>query len=385
MTAPRTKVTFLVHRPDYAGGTERATFLLTAALAADPQLDVNIVGLERTADEPFFARDVHVPLTTLVDIRDPDVTRQPSPLVEPDWQSDFSTSTDAALASWFALHQPDIVVATTPGLLAVADILSPPGTRLVDIEHRSSAARGPSGVPLRRHGPRADALVSLSDDGTNWWRTELDDTRDDGPLLATIPNPLPLDGAPRSALRRPVVFAAGRMVRSKQFDVIVEAFATAQHDGWRLRIVGEGPESGRVRGTVRRLGMCDHVDLIASLPDLSTELAKSSLLVMASRAEGQPLVAMEAQRAGVPVVAYDCPGGTSSVVTHERNGLLVPLDDVGALTGALRTLMTDDRRRQQMGDAAWTDRNRFAPARVAGLWSELLHGVASRPARRVAL
>lgn len=382
MSRARTTVVFLVHRPDYAGGTERATFLLTSALAADPRLAVSIVGLERTADAPFFADDIAVPFTTLVDIRDPDVPRHPSPLVEADWQADFSTATDAALASWLDLHRPDVVVATTPGLLAVADLLAPAGTRIVDVEHRSSAARGGSAVPLRRHGPRVDALVSLSEEGTAWWRSELGDGGLDGPVLATIPNPLPLEKAPRSALRRPVVFAAGRMVRSKQFDVIVEAFAAARPDGWRLRIVGEGPEAAKVRGAIRRHGVSDHVDLIAALPDLSTELAKSSVLVMASRAEGQPLVAMEAQRAGVPVVAYDCPGGTTSIVTHGRNGLLVPLDDVDALSEALRSLMTDEHRRREMGDAAWTDRHRFDPARVAALWADLLLQVADRPARR---
>ena len=378
----RISVVFLVHRPDYAGGTERATFLVTGALAHHPRLDVSIVGLERTAAEPFFADDVRVPLTTLVDIRDPDVERQPSALVEHDWQSDFSTATDAALAEWFDRVRPDIVVATTPGLLAVADLLAPATTRIVDVEHRSSAARGGSGVPLHRHGPSADALVSLSEEGTDWWRSELGEGRVDGPVLATIPNPLPLQSAPRSALRRPVVFAAGRMVRSKQFDVIVEAFARARRDGWRLRVVGEGPDAGRVRATVRRLGVCDHVDLISSLPDLSTELAKASIHVMASRAEGQPLVAMEAQRAGVPVVAYDCPGGTSSIVTHGRNGLLVELDDLDALAAALRTLIDDVELRQRMGAAAWVDRHRFAPDLVARQWADPLLDLASRPSRR---
>jgi len=377
----KVSVVFLVHRPDYAGGTERATFLVTGALAADPRLDVQIVGLERTADTPFFADDIRVPMTTLVDIRDGESVRRPSPLVEPDWQSDFSTDTDAALAEWLQRHRPDVVVATTPGLLAVASILAPATTRIVDIEHRSSAVRGGSGIPLHRYGPGADALVSLSDEGTAWWRATLAEN-DDPPVLATIPNPLPLEGAPRSALRRPTILAAGRMVRSKQFDVIVEAFARGRRDGWRLRIVGEGPEAGRVRATVRREGLCEQVDLIASLPDLSTELAKTSILVMASRAEGQPLVAMEAQRAGVPVVAYDCPGGTSSIVTHGRNGLLTPFDDVDALATAIRSLIDDSELRRRMGDAAWADRHRFAPALVAEQWAAPLLDIASRPPRR---
>lgn len=296
-----------------------------------------------------------------------------------DWQSDFSEATDAALAGWLDREQPDIVVATTPGLLAAVVQVAPASTRIVDIEHRSSSTRGATAEPLRRYGPSADALVSLSASETAWW-TDVVGT--DGPTLATIANPLPLGSGLRSSLRRKVVLAAGRMVGSKQFDVIVRAFATARSDGWRLRLVGEGPEVGRVRRAIRETGMCDHVDLIAAIPDLTTEYAKASILVMASKAEGQPLVAMEAQRAGVPVVAFDCPGGTASVVTHGHDGLLVPLDDVEALAQALRRLMTDDVLRAEMGTAAWASRHRFAPHLVAQQWADLLCDVAARPPRR---
>ncbi|MFZ9482341.1 MAG: glycosyltransferase [Ilumatobacteraceae bacterium] len=379
MSRQRPRVVFLVHRPDYAGGTERATFLLTRALAATGRVDVEVLGLERTSDRPFFAADITVPFHTLVDHREPDPARRPSRLVMADWQSDFSEATDAALTGWLEREQPDVVVATTPGLLAAAVQVAPTNTRIVDIEHRSSSTRGASAEPLRRYGPAADALVSLSASETAWWT---DIVGDDGPPLATIANPLPLGTGLRSSLRQPVVLAAGRMVSSKQFDVIVTAFAMARRDGWHLRLVGEGPEVGKVRRTIRETGMCDHVDLIAAIPDLTTEYAKASILVMASKAEGQPLVAMEAQRAGVPVVAFDCPGGTASVVTHGQDGLLVPLDDVDALGEALRRLMDDDALRTAMGTAAWTNRHRFAPDLIAQQWADLLCDVASRPPRR---
>lgn len=380
MTPRPLRVSFLLHRPDYAGGTERATFLVARALASDSRLDVSIVGLERTAKRPFFERDLGVPLQHLVDARRQDrQDRRPSRLVKDTWQSDFSESTDEALAAWFASAAPDVVVTTTPGLLAATAELAPPSTRIVVIEHRASVVRGPTAEPLLMYGPRADALVSLSDAGTAWWREVLGS---DSPPVATIPNPLPLERALRSSLRRPTVLAAGRMVTSKQFTAIVRAFGDAARPGWCLRLVGEGPRAASVRRAVQRRGLCDRVDVIPSLPDLSTEFAKASIVVMASRAEGQPLVAMEAQRAGVPVVAYDCPGGTSSVVTHGRNGLLVPLGDREGLAAAIRSLMDDPDRRRQMGAAAWVDRHRFAPTTVARRWGEVLLAVGDSPVRR---
>lgn len=380
MTA-RVKVAFVLHRPDGSGGTERATFLLTRALKEFPQLEVSIVGLERTLRRPFFDADLDVPLQHLVDARRADPQRRPSSLVKPGWRSDFSEATDRAYEEWLATARPDVVVTTTPGLLAVTAQLAPASTRIVVIEHRASQLRGQTAEPLWEYAPKADAIVALSDDAAAWWRTTLGDA---SPPLATIPNPLPLARALRSPLRRPMVLAVGRMVPSKQFPAIVGAFAHARRPGWRLRLVGEGPDASRVRQAVRRRGLCDHVDLIASLPDLTSEYAKSSMVVMASRAEGQPLVAMEAQRAGVPVVAYDCPGGTASVVTHGRNGVLVPLDDDTALADAIGAMMDDPDRRREMGAAAWVDRRRFDPADVARRWAEVLVKVGTASSRRSA-
>lgn len=380
MTA-RIKVAFALHRPDGSGGTERATFLLTRALKDIPQLDVSIVGLERTLRRPFFEADLAVPLHYLVDARRADSDRRRSSLVKPGWRSDFSEATDRAYEEWLVTERPDVVVTTTPGLLAVTAQLAPATIRIVVIEHRASQLRGETAEPLLEYAPEADAIVALSDDAAAWWRTTLGDAL---PPVATIPNPLPLARALRSPLRRPMVLAAGRMVTSKQFPAIVGAFAHARRPGWRLRLVGDGPDASRVRQAVRRHDVCDHVDLIASLPDLTSEYAKSAMVVMASRAEGQPLVAMEAQRAGVPVVAYDCPGGTASVVTHGRNGVLVPVGHGDALAEAIGVLMDDPDRRREMGAAAWVDRRRFDPANVARLWAEVLMNASTATSRRSA-
>ena len=376
----RTSVTFLLHRADLAGGTERATFLLARELARDRRFDVDIVGLERIADEPFFARDLGTPLTHLVDERVPDPQRRPSTLVKDTWLADFSVATDVAVRAWFDRSAPDIVVTTTPGLLALAVQLAPARTRIVVVEHRATQTRVGSAEPLILYGRDADAVVSLSPSSTQWWREKFGQS---APRLDTIPNMLPLDRAPRSALRRPTVLAVGRLVPSKQFEVIVDAFARTEGDQWRLRIVGDGPRLTAVRQAVRRHGLCERVDLIAAVPDMATEYAKAAMLVMASRAEGQPLVALEAQRAGVPVVAFDCPVGTSSVVTHERNGLLVELDDVDGLARAMQRVMDDDDLRRRFGDAAWTDRLRFAPQVVARQWADMLESVSASTPRRL--
>ena len=60
---------------------------------------------------------------------------------------------------------------------------------------------------------------------------------------------------------------------------------------------------------------------------------------------------MEAMAVGMPVVATDA-GGVGEVVTHERNGLLVPTRDAAALAGAMTRVMQDSRLRSDLGQAA---------------------------------
>lgn len=60
---------------------------------------------------------------------------------------------------------------------------------------------------------------------------------------------------------------------------------------------------------------------------------------------------LEAQAAGLPVVAGDS-GGVASVVAHGETGLLAPEGDVPAFAEALRTLLRDHEFRTGMGEAA---------------------------------
>ena len=75
--------------------------------------------------------------------------------------------------------------------------------------------------------------------------------------------------------------------------------------------------------------------------------------MLPSFTEGLPNVLLEAHAAGVPVVATAV-GGTPELVVHGETGLLVHAGDDAALADSMAGLLTDDRRRRVMGDAART-------------------------------
>lgn len=108
----------------------------------------------------------------------------------------------------------------------------------------------------------------------------------------------------------------------------------------RLRIVGTGPELGRLEERAGELGLDGEVELsgyIADPDDLAAVYADSDAFVLPSRNEGLPRVLYEAAASGLPIVATAA-GGTAATFAHGVNALIVPPGDVEALAAAMEEL-----------------------------------------------
>jgi glycosyltransferase involved in cell wall biosynthesis len=83
---------------------------------------------------------------------------------------------------------------------------------------------------------------------------------------------------------------------------------------------------------------------------------------------------------GLPVVSFDCPHGPAQIIGDERDGLLVPAQDVPALAGALGRMMDDERLRRAMGEAARRTAEAYLPDTIGARWDALLEELAlTRP------
>ncbi len=100
-------------------------------------------------------------------------------------------------------------------------------------------------------------------------------------------------------------------------------------------------------------------------------LAGASAYALTSRAEGFPMVLIEAMSAGVPLVAMDCPRGPGEIVDDGKNGLLVDDGDVAGFTEALRRLVEDDDLRRACGRRAHEDARQYGIDRVLEEWLQL--------------
>jgi len=173
------------------------------------------------------------------------------------------------------------------------------------------------------------------------------------------------DASARIAIRRelgvgdaPLVFTAGRLVRKKGFDYLIDAAAQlGDIPGVRIVIAGEGDLAPELASRAAPLG--DRVRLLGnrSQDDIARFAAAADVIAVpsvhdeAGNVDGLPNFALEALASATPVVATRV-GGLPSAITDGVTGRLVAERDATALAMALRELLADTARARRLGAAA---------------------------------
>jgi glycosyltransferase involved in cell wall biosynthesis len=358
------------------GGTIRTTFNVAGHLAQ--RHEVEVLSVVRRRERPFFAFPDGVTVTPLTEGRGGLLDRLPSVLMHPDDHvyAMCSLRTDLALARALRRIRSGVLITTRAGFNELAAQLAAPGVVTVGQEHMNFHSHLPGLTKaMRRHYRRLDALTTLNHD----------DRRDYEPLVpraVRIPNALPPLGGGVADPDAKVIVAAGRLTRQKGFDLLLRAFARVAREepGWQLRIYGGGPERAALQEQILASELYGQALLMGPTRHLGEELAQGSLFVLSSRFEGFGMVIVEAMSKGLPVVSFDCPRGPSEIVTHGRDGLLVPPEDVDALASALLELMRDPERRRAYAAAALEASAAYDVALVGREWDALLDDLGVPPA-----
>ena len=130
----------------------------------------------------------------------------------------------------------------------------------------------------------------------------------------------------------------GMLIESKGLSDLVDAFFLLNRSDCELFLIGEGPCRESV---LKRFNASDKASMIhcpGYVVNRLEYLKSFDLLVLPSLSEGTPRCVMEAQAAKVPVVGTDIQG-IRNLVTHERNGLLVPPRNPALLAKAIGRIL----------------------------------------------
>jgi glycosyltransferase involved in cell wall biosynthesis len=159
------------------------------------------------------------------------------------------------------------------------------------------------------------------------------------------PEPLPRTQTPR-------MIAIGSLIPIKRLDRLLGAAALLRRRGleFSLEIAGDGPLRAVLRQHAEDVGLTGAVTFSGYSPDVPSLLARSTLLVHSSDAEGTPNAVMEAMACGRAVVATDV-GDVSSIIDNGKTGFVVPPSDGESFAQHIATLITDPNRCAEMGKA----------------------------------
>jgi glycogen(starch) synthase len=175
---------------------------------------------------------------------------------------------------------------------------------------------------------------------------------------------------------RPYILGIGRLVAQKGFDVLVRAYAQSGITSHDLILVGEGSEEAELKRLITELGLDDRVSL-PGRADRAGAVAYfngCSFFVLPSRMEPMGIVLFEAMAAGKAIIASEV-GGVPENVRHEETGLLVPGDDVEALSLALRRLEEDTALRERLAAAGSRYVQNYDWAKIAEQYAEVYRTV----------
>ncbi len=161
----------------------------------------------------------------------------------------------------------------------------------------------------------------------------------------------------------PVVVAAGRLVRKKGFEYLIDAIAQLKPRWPTLTVwlAGSGDLEPELRQRVISRDVADRVTFLGGVPqdEIGSLLAAADIVIVpsvhddAGNVDGLPNILLEALASGTPVVATPA-GGITTVARNDQTARIVPERDPDAIAIAIEEFLNNPKLRAQLGAAART-------------------------------
>jgi colanic acid/amylovoran biosynthesis glycosyltransferase len=173
--------------------------------------------------------------------------------------------------------------------------------------------------------------------------------------LSLLAHSKPTDGGSGNTCE---ILSVGRLIPKKGMDILIRAAALLRSGpSFRMRIVGDGPLRSELEALARRLKLDDRIFFLGwqTREETYRLMHDSQVFVLASRTDGEtketegaPMVLLEAQATGLPVVSTfhaDIP----HIIRPDESGFLVPEAEPEALAQSIGRLISDPELRISMG------------------------------------
>ena len=324
------KICFIVGDLNCSGGTERVTSLIANELAKY-NYEIHIFSL-KNGDKPFFTVDSSIKIFGLFS-------------GEVSFKKKF-ISTICGIRNYIKVNQIDTVISVE----SITCIFAVPGLFGLNINHicwEHFNFNVNLGVKLRDLARKwaakyCDYIVTLTHRDQELWKNNLSNIRS---KIITIVNPSTFEGVEHIPdLDFKIVLAVGRYRYQKGYDLLLQAWSRVTNKkGWKLVIVGEGEDKQKIIELSKLLKIDDTVEINSSTDNIAQYFKSASFYCMSSRFEGLPMVLLEAQSFGLPIVSFDCDTGPAELIDNGVSGYLVEPENIEKLSEAITKMINLDK------------------------------------------
>jgi glycosyltransferase involved in cell wall biosynthesis len=353
-------ICFFIHNLSSHGGTERISIALANALSKEPDLHVSMLSLE-SFDTAFFSLNEHVKTDSL-NIYNANIRKNYFKAVR-------------QLKKYLQENNIQVII-DVDVILSAISLAAAVFTKVevISWEHYNYHLKRKSIVRriARKLATRfSRAIVTLTDKDAQFYKKKCKVRAQ----LVTIPNFIEKFPAGSYFGSQKIILSVGHLVLRKGFDLLLDAWSKVDPDvkeGWKLLIVGEGEEKEKLEKQIRENNISDSVEILPPTDRIEELYRKTAIYAMSSRAEGLPMVLIEAKAHGIPSIAFDCNTGPQEIINNEVDGFLIPCFDTDVYARNLAKLMQDRLLRRKLSQNALKDRKRFLFDKAVEKWRELL-------------
>jgi len=360
------KLAYLIHSLHTAGGMEKILTSKANWLSARPQTEVYIITSHLRGRKPFFQLD---PRIHLLDLNVNDRI--------------FGCKYRKQLQKVLSQIRPDITITLCGSDIYQLHKCTDTGAKIAEYHflHDKFYRKYPTHPRYAAYRTKKldtalakyDAIAVLSQYDLDYYKAKFPQKENIIKIGNTIPthNETLSDHSPKRFI------CVGRLSAEKNFaDALrIWRIVLEKHPDWDLDIYGEGKEKNRLQEISNSLGLGHHISLKGNSTTIMDEYRNSSGLLVTSRYEGFGLMVLEAASCGIPVVAYNCPGGLSELITEGKDGFLVKEGDIMTASERITKLIEDKDLRKEMGLNASEKAKQYKSERIMAQWVELFENI----------
>ena len=145
-----------------------------------------------------------------------------------------------------------------------------------------------------------------------------------------------------------------------------------KHPDWEWHVYGTGEEFETISHKVQENNLCNQLILKGNVPEVYKKYSEYSILVLTSYREGLPLVLLEANALGIPMVSFNIITGPNEIIVDGDNGFLIEPYDCEKMAESINELIENEDMRLAQSQNTKKYNSKFSCETIFNEWRKIL-------------